>query len=278
MFFRGRKTMIRAIVKANGQPETRAYRITVALESDPGTLNNKVKIQINRSPVAALGITPYTVCMTYESHYPGFGREFLALDTNEKMAVTGKARVQYGEGVECDQGDGEIKLFFNHETTQEGAKGLATKWYYKQCMDQKQSSEWQGRGGNKLPATEPCYMTLWDATSARHYTWNIKFVKLTDRMSNIISKARTIIQAGMLPYWDVDPEEATSNDGTTGPFMNLDINFKNGDKALDFKMETSQGVNEFKDYPLSLEWTGRLRNMKLTRTIKRLMDAKIISK
>lgn len=276
MFFRGRKTLIRAIVKANGQPETRAWRISLSMENTPGNIYNKIKLQVNRAPVAALGITPYTVCMAYEAKFPDFNKEFLAVDFNEKLAVSGKAMVQYGEGTECEQGDGEIRVNFQHETTTEAMKALESKWYYQQCMAAKNSAEWSTRGGNKLPATDACYMTLWDATSARHYSWQMQFVKLTNRMKSIIGKVRNVIQAGMLPYWDVDPDDVNGDD--TGPFMNIEATFKNGDKNLDFKMETSQGTNEFKDYPLNLEWTGRLRNLKLTNTIKRLIDYKIISK
>merc|ERR1711936_1062478 len=42
-------------------------------------------------------------------------------------------------------------------------------------------------------------------------------------------------------------------------------------------METSQGVQEFKDYPLKFNWGKRLRNLKFTRTMKTLMDMQIIS-
>merc|ERR1712018_960626 len=48
------------------------------------------------------------------------------------------------------------------------------------------------------------------------------------------------------------------------------------DKNVDLKIETSQGVREYEDYPLKLEWTKRLRNMKLDRMIGRLIQSKII--
>ena len=87
------------------------------------------------------------------------------------------AQVQYGEGTECGT-QGDIKVKFNHETTTQSATDLQDKWYYKQCIAQKQSPEWAARGGNKLPTTEPCWLTLFDATSARKYHWDVKFVKL----------------------------------------------------------------------------------------------------
>jgi len=145
-------------------------------------------------------------------------------------------------------------------------------------MAQKASPEWKTRGGNKLPTTEPCYMTLWDATAARHYHWEVKFDKLTNRMKNIISNVRSIVAAGLIPYYDENPdsgdEVSISND--VGPFLNADVTFKNSDKNVDLKIETSQGVREYEDYPLKLEWTKRLRNMKLDRMIGRLIQSKII--
>jgi len=82
-----------------------------------------------------------------------------------------------------------------------------------------------------------------------------------------------------MPYWDIDPEEADPNgDGKLGPFMNIEALYHNSDKSLDMKIETSQGKNEYKDYPLALEWGDRLRNLKFTRTIKRLIDNGILSK
>ncbi len=128
-----------------------------------------------------------------------------------------------------------------------------------------------------MPPTEACYASLFDATNARHYQWKIQFVKLTDRLRGIIDKARTLIEAGMLPYWDADPDDVNGA-SSTGRFLNVDVTFKNGDKAMDMTMETSQGTNTFKDYPLRLDWTKRLRNLKLTKTIKRLFDMKVIGK
>jgi len=276
LFFRGRKTDIQVKLRANGQPAPRAYRMQINLEMSPNRLNNKIKVQMNRAPVPALGIKPYTVCLSYRSRYPDFGKEYMAVDFNENLAVAGQASVEYGEGTECGT-EGDIKIKFNHETTDQGKNDLKEKWYYKQCMAQKSSAEWRARGGNKLPTTEPCWLTLFDATSARHYHWEVQFVKLTNRMKNLISNARAIVQAGLIPYYDQDPDTGDySVDNDVGPFINADVTFKNSDKNVDLKIETSQGLRSYPDYPLSLEWTQRLRNMKLDRTIGRLIQSKII--
>ena len=69
------------------------YRMQINIENSPNRLINKMKVQINRAPVQALGITPYTVCMFYKSNYPDFGKEYMAADFGKKLAVTGQAQV-----------------------------------------------------------------------------------------------------------------------------------------------------------------------------------------
>ena len=139
----------------------------------------------------------------------------------------------------------------------------------------KNSPQWAGR--TTLPVSEACYMTVWDATNARRYTWDVDFVKLTPRLRNILNKIQSLVKAGLFPYWDVDPEELGA-DGEIGPFMNLDLELKNNDKALDVQLETRAGTETFTDVPLRLgDYSKRLRNLKFTKTLRRLFDSKIIS-
>ena len=96
-------------------------------------------------------------------------------------------------------------------------------------------------------------------------------------MKNIIGNIQTAVKAGLLPYWDTDPEAEGSN-GDIGPFLNIESTLKNDEKNMDIKLETRKGDEEFKDVPLRLNWSKRLRNLKFTNTLKRLMDKKILSK
>jgi hypothetical protein len=124
--------------------------------------------------------------------------------------------------------------------------------------------------------SEACYATVHDATTARKYTWNVEFVKMTPRMTSFLFKVHTAVKAGLLPYWDVDPEEVDV-DGALGPFINVEAVFKDQEKALDIKLETSKGDEDFHDIPLSLDWTSRLRNLKFTSLLRRLFHSKIIN-
>ncbi|TRY76606.1 hypothetical protein TCAL_03493 [Tigriopus californicus] len=275
MFFRGRKWFIKALIKAKGEPTDRSYRINVAYEFTPGYLQNNLKIQINRAPVPSLGMSPYSICFALNNEYPDFSKEFMGYDENNNMAVSGKAMVQYGAVSSCSDAEGEIRVAFEHSTTKEARRELRDKWYYKQCMELKNSKGWKSR--SELPVAEPCYMTVWDATNARKYTWDVKFVKLTPRMKSIISNVQSAVKAGLLPYWDMDPEDESSSNGDVGPFLNIEATFKNNERNVDIKLESSQGQEEFNDVPLRLNWSKRLRNLKFTNTLKRLFYSRIIN-
>ena len=73
-----------------------------------------------------------------------------------------------------------FRVKFEHETTDQGWRDLRDKWYFKKCYEQKNRQEWRGRtsSAGKLPATEACYATAWDAANARHYHWELDFVKV----------------------------------------------------------------------------------------------------
>ena len=72
------------------------------------------------------------------------------------------------------------RVKFEHETTDQGWRDLRDKWYFKKCFEQKNLAEWKARtsAGGKLPATEACYAAMWDAANARHYHWEMDFVKV----------------------------------------------------------------------------------------------------
>lgn len=278
LFFRGRKWAIKVLVTMKGKPADRKYRLNIGYEFTPGYLNNNLKLQFQRAPLSAGGleIKGFSACVALENSFPGFSKEFLGYDENQDMSVSGKAMAQYGYGSSCSDLPGEIRVNFKHSTTQAAREDLKSKWYYKECMAQKNTRAWAGR--TTVPVSEECYATVWDATSARKYTWDIEFVKMHKKSKAVISKILTAAKAGLLPYWDVDPDEVEdSMGGDVGRFLNLDVEFKNSDKAMDISMETRFGEEKFNDIPLRLDWTKRLRNLKFTKTMKRLFDNKILS-
>jgi len=97
------KQFFRAVIKAIGESITRSYKVSVSYDFTPGYLQNRFKFMINRAPVPSLDISAYTVCVAYESKFPDFSKEFMGVDFNSEMEVSGKGMVQYGTGSECDQ-------------------------------------------------------------------------------------------------------------------------------------------------------------------------------
>ncbi|CAB4068817.1 unnamed protein product [Lepeophtheirus salmonis] len=268
----GRKWVVTTIIKAKGEPQDRVYKIILGHEFTPGYIENRLKFRMQRAAVPGI-MSDYSICFNMENKYPDFGEEFMTYDKSTQLKMTGKAKLQYGAAADCDSTPGEMKLSFKHETTEEAREAMKHTWYYEKCMEQKKQPEWANRG-DKLPFTQACHMTTWDATTARKYSWKMNFVKMTDRMNAIVSQFQSIMKTGLLPYWDIDPEiiPATSAD----PHMNIEATLKNHDKNVDIYMETSQGGQHFNDIPLSLNWRPMLRNLKFTSNTRRLMQYKII--
>merc|ERR1712223_2105127 len=274
MFFRGRKWFISALIKGKGEPADRNYRVKLQYEFTPGYINNKVKLMLNRAPIPALGMSDYSICGALENKYPPFSKEFLGFDMNQDLKLAGSGKMQYGRAKNCDDTDGEMNLEFEHSTTQEARDNLKNKWYYKKCMEDKNSPAWSGSKG--WPLTEACYQTVWDGTSARHYSWKVEMVKMSETVKKIINSVKTGVKAALVPWEIATPAWADTN-GDVGKWINMDVTFKNDDKALDLKMETQRGTEERKDIPLRLNWTPMMRKLKFTSTIKRLMDMRIIN-
>jgi len=275
MFFRGKKIFVKALVKAKGTPHSRTYRVNFAYEYTPGNLQNKVKLQVSRSPVPEIDVAPFSLCFALENKYPDFSPEFLGYDENSDMKVRGKAMVQYGQTESCSAGDGEIRVTFEHSTTAEAREELKNKWYYRKCMEQTNSPQWRGRDTKAV--TEECMMTAYDATTARKYTWDVEFVKLSNRMKRISARVKSLVEAGFLPWYDADPEDGEGPDGDIGPFLNLALTFKNSEKNVDVDLETRRGSRKYEDVPLRLNWSSRMRNLKFTKNLRRLFYARIIN-
>jgi hypothetical protein len=98
---------------------------------------------------------------------------------------------------------------------------------------------------------------------------------MSDRLKKISSSVRSAIKAGLLP-WDLDSPAII--DGEIGPYMNMKATLKNDEKLVDIEVETKNGREEYTDMPLRLNWSNKLRGLKFSGMIKKLMDAKIISK
>lgn len=266
LFLRGALTKFKIGIRAIGD-QTRAYRLSLQRLTSPGDLKISTKIKFDRAKNDALGIQPYVICFMYKANYPRFSKEMFDVDMNSDMKMEGEAKLQYGEQTKCEKGEGEIEAKFEYSTTQEARETLKKKWYYKDCMEKKNSKAWQGRNG--LPVSHSCYLTAFDASNARQFMCDVKFNKLTDRAKSIIGNIRSVVRTFLLPYLESDD----ASNGEIGPFMKMKIMLKEDDKVADVVLETSQGTRKF-DFPLSRGI--RLRNLKFTKTYEMLRNNGII--
>merc|ERR1712136_445368 len=196
-----------------------------------------------------------------------------------------KVTVKYdGTTSNCNgdtQGDITADATYKTRTHMEDTKrGLEGKWYYKKCMESKNSNAWRGRPETSLPMTTECFMTAYDATVARDYFWHIKFNKVTDRAKNWINKFRTMVNFAAMTFRG---EELYSDSNIDlDPESKIHAILKDGDTKADLTIENSRMIadgtkKEIKDYNLKLGWGPRmLRNLKFGGMVPRLMKMGVI--
>jgi len=283
LFFRGRRLLIKIDILAKGldASKNRLYKANIDVDTEPGSLQNKISIKLSRQANNALAMPNFMICANYKSKYPDFGDEFMTVDMSQDLQVTGTALLNYGvpgASKSCKALPTAVAVQFKHSTTAQARRDLRNTWYYQRCEVDKAKPEWRLRVSNGgSPITESCYITNYDAAMARKYQWIVNFKGITPRLKGIISKAQTVMKAGMLPYWDVDPE-ALSGPISESPFIQLTVEFKDNEKAVDITVKTSQGTSTFLDTPVRLPgWTQRLRNLKFSKTIPRLIQADILN-
>lgn len=272
MSFEGKKWQLRAVMKQKGD-ETRAYRLAVSYEGTPGRLDNKLKVQISKAEVPTLRIKPYTICLAYENRYPDFASEMMGLDFQNMQKMVGRGMLQYGEGNNCGEGDGEIRLKMEASTT----PVARNQWFYRECMKEKSRPAYSAMSNEQLPPTYACLLLLNDASTARRYRYEVEFVKVSNRMKDYISRFRTAVKAGLFPFAEDELDNFGSDGNGIGPFLNLDLYWHDEDKLIDIIVETSQGKKTINNYVSRLDWTNKLRNLRLSSTYKRLYKMGILN-
>jgi len=281
LFYRGRQVLIKmdVIAKGSAADQNRLYKVNAEYDMEPGNLQNRFTFKVSRKANLALGMPDYTVCMSYNSQYSDFGDEVATVDMSRDLQVSGVAMLNYGSGVtKCGALPSGIKVDFLHSSTAQSRAEVQNTWYGHRCEEDMRRPEWQERVSHgAAPLTDACWLTQFDAAKARKYTWSAHFKGLTERAKAIISKAQTVVEAGLLPFWDVDPEALTGSVGDS-PFLKMNVEFKDNEQFMDIRFETRYGVSEFLNKPVRLPgWTDRLRNLRYPRTLSQLMAADIIN-
>lgn len=281
-----------ARISITGKGETpndaRRWKIEIRSKGTAGGLKKSVDIDIRKKFPSWVVDAPKAGCVriTYKSTYPQFANEFMGVDLNSEMVMSANLDAKWGiEKEKCDGAiDGHIKVDAKYKTRThlpDVKRALQGKWYYKQCMEAKNSPSWRNRPATALPMTLDCFYTAYDATVARDYFWDIQFLKVDDKVKEAIKKVRSIVNFAVLTLRGTDL-------GYTDPMVDLDPRLrihailKDGDSKADVTVENARMISqgkkaEMKDYDLKLGWGPRmLRNLKFSGMVPRLYKMGLI--
>merc|ERR1719167_128438 len=282
------KPVTKVIVSISGKKTNeRQWKIDISRKATAGNIKKKTEVSIKKKfpnwvvDAAKLGCLK----VTYNANYPQFSEQFMGVDWDREMKMDAKVTVKYdGTTSNCNgatQGDITADATYKTRTHMEDTKrGLEGKWYYKKCMESKNSNAWRGRPETSLPMTTECFMTAYDATVARDYFWHIKFNKVTDRAKNWINKFRTMVNFAATTFRG--EELYTDSNIDLDPELKIHAILKDGDTKADLTIENSRMIEEgtkkeIKDYNLKLGWGPRmLRNLKFGGIVPRLMKMGVI--
>ena len=169
----GYSTFLKMKVAAKGPAgagEDREFKLNIKHDSSVLARKNSVKAQLATLANPNVGIEAYMVCFSMENEYSNadrFEKELMYLDLGSTLEVWGKADIKYGVGTTCGAAVGSTDVTFRHSTAQEGREELKEKDYYKKCMEQAASPEWNTRVAGGIPYTSECWQAAGDAGLAR---------------------------------------------------------------------------------------------------------------
>merc|ERR1712032_1340368 len=151
--------------------------------------------------------------------------------------------------------------------------------YYKKCLEQAATPEWNSRVDGGIPYTAECWQAAGDAALARQYTWNMNFEKTTPRVRGWLDNAHTVLKAAVLPYWNADPAALRDPISDANPKIDFIFKFKNNDRSIDSAFTTGKGTSRFPDIAFNTmpSWTNSLRQLRMDTTFSSLIMERVIS-
>ena len=289
----GYSTFLKMKVSAKGPAgagEDREFKLNIKHDSSVMARKNSVKAQLATLANPTVGIEAYMICFSMENEYSNanrFEKELMFLDLDSTLEVWGKADIKYGVGTTCGAAVGSTDVTFRHSTTQEGREELKEKDFYKKCLSQAASPEWNTRVDGGIPYTAECWQAASDAGLARQYTWNMNFEKTTPRVRGLLDNAHTVLKAAVLPYWNADPAALRDPISDSNPKIDFLFKFKNKDRSVDSTFTTGKGTSRyllfferihltcsrFPDIAFNTmpSWTNSLRQLRMDTTFSRFL-------
>jgi hypothetical protein len=275
-FMEGKKILVKVRIEMKGEPVDRDYKFQLKYEYGPSALKNSVRAQFARQAAPSLGIPEYSVCFSANNQFPDFPEEFLSSNLDSELKVTGDVTIKYGEGSSCGDVNGEVQINFEHQTTELAHKELKEVDYYKTCMAERNRPEWQNRKAG-LPYVKSCFQTAYDAALARKYSWDVQLTNITPLVRSYLTKALTVFNAAMVPYWSMDTESISTALSANEKF-HVDMEFKNRDQTMDMVMTNSKGKSTYTDVVLRVPVKESLRALRFSSFVGKLIQGNILSK
>merc|ERR1719328_118575 len=227
--------------KGESPADARKWKIEIKRKQSAGGIKKNTEINIKKKFPSWVQDAAQQGCLkaTYQASYPSFSEQFMGVDMNREMKMTAKVALKYGSQASCDgQTDGDIEVDAVYKTRThlpDAKRGLEGKWYYKKCMESKNSNSWRGRPDTSLPMTTECFYTAYDATVARDYFWDIKFNKITDRAKNALNKFRTLVNFAAMTFRGEELYDGSNID--LDPRLRIHAVLKDGDTKADVTIE-----------------------------------------
>ena len=274
-FMEGKKILLKVRIELKGEPVNRDYKFQLKYEYGPGALKNNVRAQFARQAAPSLGMPEYSVCFSANNQFPDFPDEFISANLDADLKVTGDVTIKYGEGSSCADVNGEVQINFEHQTTDLAHQELKDVDYYKKCMAEKNKPEWQSR--QALPWTKHCFQTAYDAALARKYSWDVQLNNLTPYVRSWITKGLTVVNAAMVPYWQMDSEAITTALSANEKF-HVDLEFKNREQSMDMVMTNSKGKSTYNDVIVRTPMRESLRALRFSSLVGKLIQGNVLSK
>jgi hypothetical protein len=104
-------------------------------------------------------------------------------------------------------------------------------------------------------------------------------VGLTPKVKGVIAKAQSVIKAGMIPYWDLDPAALKGAIGDS-PTLDVEIDFHDNEKLVDIEMKTVHGTTSWPSIPVAgpVQYlTQSLRSLRFGRGMSNLVQSQIVN-
>ena len=267
-----KKLLMKVEINAKGETrsENRNIKVNVKYERSVMGIENSLKVQFSSAGNRFLALPDYMICVSFDNKYSPIASTPFHADLSEKLGVRGKASLRYGEGNKCGSVEGAADFRFEHSTTELAREELRDKAIYKKCEEQRSSAEWRA---SQDPWTLECWQTAWDVGLARRYTWSMNFQKTTPLVKSWLSRAQTFVKASMLPYLDVD-SGALDFSVSDSQKVDVEAEYKNDDKTVDFTFVTEKGTSKFVDVGLS--YKPELRQLRMESTVPSLISSNIL--